>query len=156
MALDSPAQFMHHSRRQFLPFDSPLPRRSLRDLCRPEVRENGAFPTIEHPNLLHSQITPSDPLSKLQALILIFANLRSHPRRLNYPYSLRLLKRIPDGVPADLKLLWSLSRRDSGCQLPLARGAKRLLGMAGALGGSQASDYEEQEHDASDLDSGLL
>ncbi|KAJ7058075.1 hypothetical protein C8F01DRAFT_1149410 [Mycena amicta] len=47
------------------------------------------------------------------------------------------------------------SSKGSTNGMPLARGAKRVLGMAGTMGGSQASDYEEQELDASDPDSDI-
>ncbi|KAF7327809.1 hypothetical protein MKEN_00360700 [Mycena kentingensis (nom. inval.)] len=47
------------------------------------------------------------------------------------------------------------SSTESRNGMPLARDAKRVLGMAGTLGGSQASDYQEEELDASDPDSDI-
>ncbi|KAF7297196.1 hypothetical protein MIND_00952700 [Mycena indigotica] len=56
---------------------------------------------------------------------------------------------LPDAQPSPR------SSKGSNNGMPLARGAKRVLGMAGTLGGSHASDYEEQELDASDPDSDI-
>ncbi|KAJ7667434.1 hypothetical protein B0H17DRAFT_254379 [Mycena rosella] len=55
---------------------------------------------------------------------------------------------LPDAAPSPPS-----SRGSSG--MPLAREAKRVLGMGGTMGGSDASGYEEQELDASDPDSDI-
>ncbi|KAJ7459292.1 hypothetical protein FB451DRAFT_1046300 [Mycena latifolia] len=47
------------------------------------------------------------------------------------------------------------SSRGSTHGMPLARETKRVLGMGGTMGGSDASGYEEQELDASDPDSDI-
>ncbi|KAJ6514305.1 hypothetical protein C8R47DRAFT_962300 [Mycena vitilis] len=47
------------------------------------------------------------------------------------------------------------SSQGSTLGMPLAREAKRVLGMGGTMGGSAASGYEEQELDASDPDSDI-
>ncbi|KAJ7473614.1 hypothetical protein B0H11DRAFT_2036563 [Mycena galericulata] len=47
------------------------------------------------------------------------------------------------------------SSRESAQGMPLAREAKRVLGMGGTMGGSDASGYEAQELDASDPDSDI-
>jgi hypothetical protein len=47
------------------------------------------------------------------------------------------------------------SSQGSARGMPLAREAKRVLGMGGTMGGSDASGYEAQELDASDPDSDI-
>ncbi|KAJ6505350.1 hypothetical protein C8R45DRAFT_861122 [Mycena sanguinolenta] len=54
---------------------------------------------------------------------------------------------LPDAAPSP--------KSSQGSTLPLAREAKRVLGMGGTMGGSDASGYEEQELDASDPDSDI-